>query len=344
MKSLLFTSICLFSIALTGQKTIFLHHSTGGGVFNGGIGLQQWFSDYNNSHQTSYEIGEFSYPNSPYPWDNYPFDYWNLWVNPGMCNNSQPGIRCLDWFTDRYDVIIFKHCFPGAGILPDTGNPQISSSRKSIENYMLQYRALRDLMDNYPDNTFIVWTLAPLHRNSTDPESAARARQFVNWVKYDWLAEDSKTHPNIHIFDFFGYAAESDPNPVNGELNCLKYTYEIDHNGSDSHPNEMANNTIMPFFGQFIMNVIENNTSSSIQIPGKNTRDLMLFPNPAREYFKLKEVESFESVEVITNNGKCLYNYKLREPEINISFLPKGNYFVIARNGELLRSGKLIIQ
>ena len=32
-------------------------------------------------------------------------------------NNSEPGIQCLDDLCASYDVIIFKHCFPGADIL-----------------------------------------------------------------------------------------------------------------------------------------------------------------------------------------------------------------------------------
>ena len=114
-----FLSIVLFltaSFSVSGQKIIFLHHSTGDGVYNGGIGLPQWFAGYNTEHETEYVISELSYPNSPYEWANYPFDFWNLWINPGQCDNTKDGIRCLDWFTSNYNTIIFKHCFSGADI------------------------------------------------------------------------------------------------------------------------------------------------------------------------------------------------------------------------------------
>ncbi|HRQ29582.1 MAG TPA: T9SS type A sorting domain-containing protein [Saprospiraceae bacterium] len=343
-KATFLAALFLISVSLSGQKTIFLHHSTGGGVFYGANGLPQWFSDYNQSHDTEYEIEEFSYPNSPYPWDNYPYDFWNLWVNQGQCNNNQSGIRCLDWFAEHYDVIVFKHCFPGAGIVPDNGNPLVSSDRKSIENYKLQYRALRELMDNYPDNKFIVWTLAPLHRNATDPQSAARAREFVTWVKDVWLAEDSTSHPNIFVFDFYGLAAESTTVPSQGKVNCLKYEYENDHNGSDSHPNELANATIMPLFGQAIVNAITDNLSSSFDTgPGKKN-GLDIFPNPAKDFIRLKNTGEYDSIELWDTNGKIIHNYSCRSSELDISSLPKGKYFLIAKTAASRKSAKLIIQ
>ncbi len=238
------------------QNIIFLHHSTGAGVYDQG-NVEEWINNYNTNHATNYVISELSYPNSPYPWENYPYDYWNLWIN-NACNNDDPDIACLENLCVNYDVVIFKHCFPGSDILPDDPEPSVSSSRKSLENYKLQYRALRGLMDTYPENKFIVWTLAPLHRLATSAENAERARTFVNWVKDEWLMEDGKDHPNINIFDFFGYVAESDPTPENGQLNCLKYDYEGSHTGSDSHPNTLANQTVGPIFAQFIINTIEN--------------------------------------------------------------------------------------
>jgi hypothetical protein len=237
-----------------GQKVIFLHHSTGSGVYYGG-NVTQWIATYNTQHNTNYRISERSYPDTPYPWANYPYDYWNLWIN-NKCNNADPNIPCMDKITQDYDVIIFKHCFPGASIAADNGNPSVSSNVQTLANYKLQYRALRALMDSYPKKKFIVWTLAPLHRLATNTDDAARARQFVDWVKTTWLTEDARLHPNIFIFDFFSSAAESNTTPLNGKLNCLKYDYEGSHTGNDSHPNALANQTIGPLFAEFIVNTI----------------------------------------------------------------------------------------
>jgi hypothetical protein len=245
------------------QKIILLRHSTGGNLYTEG-NVAAWFDTYNSNNGTSYDISIRAYPTSPYPWNNYPYDYWNLWVNPsGPADASDPDIDTIEHLAEDYDVIIWKHCYPGSDILADTGSPDVSSSRKSLENYKLQYRALRAKFDSMPNSIFIVWTLAPRHRLATNVDNATRARQFVDWVRDDWLTEDSQSHPNIYIFDFWGNAAEESSSPVQGQTNTLKYAYERSHSGSDSHPNTLANQTIGPVFAQRIVDVIEDFHSGS---------------------------------------------------------------------------------
>jgi hypothetical protein len=55
-------------------KIIFLHHSTGGVIWGGGV--ENWVSAYNAAHAKSYQIVERAFPaSSPYGWNNYPYDY-----------------------------------------------------------------------------------------------------------------------------------------------------------------------------------------------------------------------------------------------------------------------------
>ena len=237
------------------EEILFLHHSTGRNVYNEGD-VPEWISDYNDANGTNYQIQERSYPTGSYSWSNYPYDYWNLWIN-GACDSGDPDIECLDSMAADYDVIIFKHCFPGSDIVAGTGTGFVDSSTKTLENYKLQYRALRDLMDTFTDTIFIVWTLPPRHRLATNADNAARAAQFVNWVKNNFLTEDGQAHPNIFIFDFWGIVAEQNPDPANGEVNRLKYDYERSHSSSDSHPNTLANETAGPIFAERIVNAIQ---------------------------------------------------------------------------------------
>jgi len=243
-----FLSLAFSSSAYTiddFQKIYFLHHSTGNGVYSyPSKGVPAWFSDYNSAHSTNFQISHRYYPNSPYPWANYPYDYWNLWIN-GACTNSDPDMVCMDYLTQNYDVIIYKHCYPSSDILADTGSPDLGSSRKSIENYKLQYRALRDLMDSYPDNIFIMWTLPPRRESETNAANALRATQFSEWMKTEFLTEDGNEHPNIYIFDFRDI--------VMGPDNFLADGYVGD---SSSHPNDAANNAAGPQFSQFIVDSI----------------------------------------------------------------------------------------
>ncbi len=258
----------------SNAKIRFLHHSTGGNLYSQG-GVANWFANYNTANGTNYAISEINYPTNGYPWNNYPYDWWNLWVteNPDgsartpACHDGNPNMECLDNLVTQYDVIIFKHCYPGVDISPDTGNPDVTSSSKTLENYKAQYREIRKELDKYPNNLFIVWTLVPRHRLATNAGNAGRAKQFVDWVKNDWLTEDGNSHPNIKVFDFWSYAAESNPNPANGQVNTLKYDYERSHTGSDSHPNTLANQTIGPIFSQAIVDDINafNSSTSSLR-------------------------------------------------------------------------------
>jgi hypothetical protein len=348
-----FSQLLLFFLSISfchAQKIIFLHHSTGGGVYQQG-NVAQWVQAYNKQNGTSYTITERSYPNTPYPWENYPYDYWNLWIN-GACNNNNSSVECMDKLTQNYDVIVFKHCFPGADVLADQGNASVSSNRKSLENYKLQYRALRTLMDSYPNNKFIVWTLAPLHRNATSVANATRAKQFVDWVKNEWLTEDQKVHPNIFVFDFFGLAAELNATPVNGKVNCLKYAYEGDHNGSDSHPNLLANQTIGPLFSLFVVDAIKKLNTSLDEI--KLEDNICIYPNPTNSKITIDFGIGFSNqkeykIKLINSLNQTIIESAIDYPTTSIeldSTIGKGAYFILFIDGhnQVIHTKKIILQ
>lgn len=251
---IMFLPSLFFCLQVESQKAIFLHHSTGNGVYKEGK-VNEWIADYNKKNNSNIELTERAFPNKPYAWKNYAYDYWNLWIN-GECDSGKPGIECMETLSKDYQMIIFKHCFPGAHVQEDTGNPDITSETMSLENYKVQYRALRDMMDKYPKNVFGVWTLASLHRLSTNPEEGRRAAEFVKWVKEQWLTEDGKSHDNILIFDFWGLTAEHQQNPRQGQVNCLRFEYERSHESGDSHPNTKANEAVGPVFAKFIANAL----------------------------------------------------------------------------------------
>ena len=155
---------------------------TGGVIWGGGV--PEWFEQYNAQHGTDYQIVEQAFPkSSPYGWNNYPYDYWNIWVNHAgdRLYKKEPTLELL---AQQYDVIVWKHCFPVSAILEDAGNPDVGSAEKRIENYRLQYQALKAKMRAFPDVDFIVWTGAALVQRSTDPDSAQRARAFFDWFDY----------------------------------------------------------------------------------------------------------------------------------------------------------------
>jgi hypothetical protein len=260
--SILFSVLLFYTYSCKSDQTemkniIFLHHSTGHNIWVGNTNkyiyklthkgdVQKFFDNYNRKNKTSYNITEVSFPKSnPYGWNNYPFDYYNIWVkNAGL--NSFKEEPTLEILTRKYEVIIFKHCFPGSRISEDLGTPNIDSDEKRIENYRLQYNALKQKMHEFPDNKFIIWTPAVCTKSQMSEDEAKRTQQFHKWMTEEW---DEKGD-NIFIWDFYKYETE-------GEL------YLADKNAispDNSHPNSEFSAKVAPLFAKFIIDTIESSS------------------------------------------------------------------------------------
>ncbi len=211
-------------------KIRFLHHSTGNNVWNGGV--EKGITDYNTANSKSYQITQENYPAGG---GNYPYEYWNLWVN------NQPDSTELKKFTDNYNVIIWKHCFPVSTLSKKGGAGDVKSSQKTLENYKLQYNALKAKMKEFTNIRFIVWTGAVQYGLK---ESQANAMaEFVNWVKTEW----DEPNDNIYIWDF--YTLETAGNKYVAIENIV--------GERDSHPNPDFCKRVAPLFVNRIVNVIE---------------------------------------------------------------------------------------
>jgi len=246
-------------------RILFLHHSTGECVWNGGVA--DWFDAYNAAHKTRYAITEQAFPkDSPYGWENYPYDYWNIWVKNAGPKPFQ-GEPTLEILAPKYDVIVLKHCFPVSSVEADTGEADIASSDKRIENYKLQYAALKAKMREFPKVRFLVWTGAALLKSETDEDAARRAKAFFEWVRNAWDSQGD----NIFVWDFRGLETE-------GGL-YLKAAYAA----GDSHPNETFSRKVAPLFCRRIVDVVQGRGDTA-NIPGEGGPETPpAAPPPPRE-------------------------------------------------------------
>lgn len=243
---------------------LFLHHSTGSVIFEGGsksisirgyrIGeksaVPKWLANYNRSKRTSYHITQQEFPKSqPYGWENYPYDYYNIWVKHA---GDKPYMEepTLELLTEKYNMIILKHCFPVGDITEDINKPDIDSPEKRLENYKLQYQALKQKMLEFPDTKFLLWTGAVRVESKTNPASAARAKVFSEWVRNEWDTQND----NIFLFDFENLETD-------GGLYLLK---EYAGATGDSHPNKAFAKRVAPLFCQRIVDVIETNGTKTL--------------------------------------------------------------------------------
>lgn len=247
-------------------KIIFLHHSTGRVIYNAGNEtnriiqklfhpksfVSKWFDNYNHINGTNYQIAEQFFPKKAiYGWKNYPYDYYNIWVkNAG----EQPYLNepTLEILTKQYELIIFKHCYPVSNIEEDIINPDINSSEKRLENYKLQYLALKKKLNEFPNTKFLIWTGAAQVKSNSTQEQALRAKSFVDWVKNDW----DTSMDNIFLWDFYELETEGG----------LFLKDENANNINDSHPGKSFAKKVAPLFCQRIIDVIQHNPKLSTDI------------------------------------------------------------------------------
>jgi len=239
---------------------VFLHHSTGEVIWLGTTSkaaqafgksaVKNWINRYNRKNDTHYKIEQMTFPTTSqgYPWANYPYDYYNIWVkNAG--DTPYRGEPTLEMLTDKHDVVVWKHCFPVGNILPDTGSPDVDSDEKRLENYKLQYAELKKKMHSFPDTTFIAWTGAALTEASTTPEEAQRANEFFDWVKTEW----DEPGDNIFLWDFYALETEG------GLYLNLEHAAAPD----DPHPTPEFADKVAPLFGRRIVDVVEGKGDST---------------------------------------------------------------------------------
>ncbi len=262
MKNLLITSylIIMFSSCNTivsdlkykdpDLRILFLHHSTGKNIWYGDVKenmcmVPRLLKEYNDQHSIKISIEERNFPQgNPYPWNNYPYDYYNIWVKHA---NEKPYMEepTLEILTKDYEVIILKHCFPVSKVLEDDQLPDINSEKKTLNNYKLQYIAIKEKLLEFPQTKFIFWTGAALVESQTNEAEAKRAKEFAVWVKNKWDSPED----NIEIFDFREIETE-------GGF-YLKSEYAI--GTSNSHPNVKLSTKAAKLFVDRIITVIEGN-------------------------------------------------------------------------------------
>jgi len=162
-------------------------------------------------------------------------------------NNTDPGgllrifkQKAFDWPLYalsgllQHEVIVVKSCFTAIRIL----------SAEELEMQKAAYVQISGHMAQHPEKLFIIMTSPPANPAETDAGSASRAELIAGWL---CSGEFGRGISNIRIFDLFGLLAEDNPDLT--DFNMLRQQYR---NGSDSHPNQAANEAIAPLLAEFI--------------------------------------------------------------------------------------------
>jgi hypothetical protein len=287
------------------ENIMFLHHSVGSGLINGG-GVRNLFATYNTQHGTNFEFWDHGYnangihdQNGTY-YGNYnvPYDntdvggFYDLFMQP----LHTPPDNAFSYFmlphqmgtrTITHEVFIFKSCYPNSNI----------TSEAMLNQYKTWYLAIRNVMDAHPEKIFIPLSPPPLVRSATTPENAARARRFAYWLA---SSEYTAGHPNVFVYNFWADLAEHDSTSI--YYNCLRAAYG--GAGDDSHPNDTGNQACGPIFVNHIINAI--NTYRLMQ-------DVMMEVNPDSLVFTAPRNGSLPSNQTFTiaNIGSGTLNWNV---------------------------------
>jgi hypothetical protein len=220
-----------------------LTHSTGYNIYSGGTpeAIQAW----NTAHGTAYRIERIDYPATTggYPWANYSYDYWRMWSEGGTGVAASYGELTLEQLVQRYDVIVFKHCYSASAVQDADNNPLVSSVIKTVANYKLQYAALKARLDQFPSTKFILWTGAMRTQATSWPSAAAGYQEFLTWVLNTW------DRPNDHIYMWDFATLETGGGLYMLDSHAISTT--------DPHPNTSFSAEMAPLLAKRIIDVIE---------------------------------------------------------------------------------------
>ncbi|MFH1568788.1 MAG: hypothetical protein ABIL09_12385 [Gemmatimonadota bacterium] len=232
-------------------NVLFLHHSCGRNLIREGAvrelltaaGVDFWDHDYNDAERGLTDAA--GQPAGCYwiPDDNQWADGYAALFAQHAQGDDAPFAR----ITAHHGVIAFKSCYPASDVLADDAQADAADpARKSLANYRRHYLAIRDVVDQMQEKTFVIVTQPPLHAEATNPDNARRARAWTRWLQSD---EYLGGRTNLFVFDFFGLLA--DPDMLRSEYHRL-----VDR--ADSHPNARANVVCGARFADALLNVVEH--------------------------------------------------------------------------------------
>lgn len=186
-------------------RLVFIHHSTGENWLQDGYGDLGMALDANN-----YFVSDTNYGWGPGNiGDRTDIVDWPEWFGPERSQRALDRLYAEDgqnsWWTrtmpnpgGENEIVMFKSCFPNSELGGSPNDPPDASgydytvgSAKHIYNLLLEYFLSR------PDKMFVVITAPPV----SNPEYAANARAFNNWLVYNWL--EGYPGSNVFVFDFY---------------------------------------------------------------------------------------------------------------------------------------------
>ena len=324
----------------TFRNAMFLHHSTGSNILGP------------NSSSTSVNLELIKYNETKLFTGDQKVTMNHEWFAPGdnewvTMRNFFEGKLSLkpDNYYNKYKIIIVKSCFPSSSIVSEgSASDMQTPTYKSIYNYKWHWRSMVRIMEQHPDNFFVIWTNAPLV--ATTPTEAANSKSFCHWAKNILAkgldAEYGQFPKNVYVFDFFA--------KLTGEDGIMKIEYAT--SSGDSHPNAAATELVAPQFVQEIFDAALDYERIITSVPHTTTERLKIFPLPAKDHLTVEIEDAAHPTTIALTNicGQEVLRTTIAAAQgrqrvnIDVSTLPRGIFIIHLQAGDKAEARRVLIQ
>lgn len=324
----------------TFRNAMFLHHSTGGNILgpNGSkTSVNLELAKYN-------EIKMFTGDQKVTMNDEWFAPGDNEWVTMRNFFEGKLSLKPDSYFS-KYKIIIVKSCFPSSAMVSEgSASDMQTPTYKSIYNYKWHWRSMVRIMEQHPDNFFVIWTNAPLVE--TTATEATNSKTFCYWAKNILAkgldAEYGSFPKNVYVFDFFA--------KLTGDNGVMKIEYAA--SSKDSHPNAAATELVAPQFVQEVFDAALAYERTITSTPSTTIEQLKIYPIPAKDHLTVEIAGApLQSTIALTNLcGQLIFSKKIQATpgqqivKIDVSGFPKGIYIIHLQTGGKPEARRILIQ
>jgi hypothetical protein len=233
------------------RSGMFLHHSTGGVIWNNATpNIPQLIADYNTEHNYTGDdaVTLNIYPDFFPPLREYSDNYYDSWHAVLVGQSPYPeDVEQMQQFIQNNKIVVIKSCW-GAVDISSIGDPadtlvieDYGYNGRTYNRLKWHWRNIVSVMQSHSDRFFVIWNGIPLVPGPG--YDGTLAHQFCKWAK-DTLATGNDPvfgdfPENVYVFDSFHLLA--DPNILWG----MNANY---HDAGDNHPNVTGDNVVAPLF------------------------------------------------------------------------------------------------
>ncbi|MFA6200694.1 MAG: C25 family cysteine peptidase [Bacteroidales bacterium] len=121
--------------------------------------------------------------------------------------------------------------------------------------------------------------------------------------------------------------------PVDAGSHEFKWEYEKDYSNADGSDAVWIDNVKLPI----------NGTITSIEDIIKNKDNIIVYPNPAKDFITVSNIENNSAIKIFDAVGRIYYSSNNLINNVNVSSFPNGVYYMLIKSDNNISTKKIII-